>query len=426
MSIRLLAERHFAPLFVTQFLGAFNDNFYKTAMLFLITYRLLGGDIAASAQMVMLAAGVFILPFFLFSALSGQIADAFDKARLIRIIKTAEIVIMAAGAAALTAGSVPMMMAVLFAMGLHSTFFGPIKYAILPQHLAPRELLAGTGLVEAGTFIAILAGQVAGGLLATTVSAWGIILVAIAGLLAGRQVPAALPVGHARHIDWNIAVSSLRITREVAADPRLGRAVLAVSWFWSVGAVFTSLFVPLVKGDLGGAESVATVFLTIFSIGIAVGSVTVARVLRGAISVRYAPAAALLMTLFISDLYFAIRGFHAPLAGLMGIGEFLGMPSAWRIVLDLFGMSVAAGGFIVPLYALLQTASEPSARARTIAANNIINSGFMVAAALGSGVLLKAGLDVPHILLVVGLCNLLIIVPCQKIHRIQLAEGNAV
>jgi MFS family permease len=417
VSIRLLGQRRFAPLFATQFLGAFNDNFYKTAMLFLITYTLLAGDTAAAAQWVTIAGGVFILPFFLFSALAGEIADAYDKARLVRIIKAAEIAIMLVGAAALTAGSIPLLLAVLFAMGLHSTFFGPIKYAILPQHLGARELLAGTGFVEAGTFIAILSGQVAGGLLATEASAWGIVAVAAAGYLTGRQVPSAPPVA-CRAVDWNVLAASLRITRDVVRDPQLGRAVLAVSWFWSVGAVFTSLFVPLVKGDLGGAETVATLFLTIFSVGIAVGSVTVARLLKGTVSVRYAPAAAVLMTLFIVELDFAIAAWP-PADRLVGVVPFASQPAAWRIMADLFGMSVAAGAFIVPLYALLQTASDPAARSRTIAANNIVNSGFMVAAALGASALLAAGLSVPEILLAVGLANLLIIIPCLKIHRLQ-------
>lgn len=425
MSIRLLVARRFAPLFATQFLGAFNDNFYKTAMLFLITYSLLAGDTAASAEIVTIAGGVFILPFFLFSALAGEVADAFDKARLVRIIKGAEIAIMGLGAAALHFGSIPLLMAVLFGMGLHSTFFGPIKYAILPQHLAPRELLAGTGLVEAGTFIAILTGQIAGGLLPAGTAAFGIVGVALVGYLSGRQVPAAPPATARGRIDANIVASSLRITRGVFSDPQLGRAVIAVSWFWSVGAVFTSLFVPLVKGDLNGAETVATLFLTIFSVGVAAGSLTVARLLKGAVSVRYAPAAAVLMTLFIADLFFAIRGFEAPPFGeLLGIGGFLGRPDAWRIVVDLFGMAVAAGVFIVPLYALLQTASDASARARTIAANNIVNSGFMVAAALGAGFLLSAGLDVPEILLGVGVANLLVILPCLGIRRLQAAAVN--
>jgi MFS family permease len=417
VSIRLLGQRRFAPLFATQFLGAFNDNFYKTAMLFLITYTLLAGDTAAAAQWVTIAGGVFILPFFLFSALAGEIADAYDKARLVRIIKAAEVAIMLVGATALTAGSIPLLLAVLFAMGLHSTFFGPIKYAILPQHLGARELLAGTGFVEAGTFIAILTGQVAGGLLATQVSAWGIVAIALAGYATGRQVPPSPPVAR-RAVDWNVLAASLRITRDVVRDPRLGRAVLAVSWFWSVGAVFTSLFVPLVKGDLGGAESVATLFLAIFSIGIAVGSVTVARLLKGTVSARYAPAAAVLMTLFIVELDFAIAAWP-PTDRLVGVAAFASQPAAWRIMADLFGMSVAAGAFIVPLYALLQTASDPAARSRTIAANNIVNSGFMVAAALGASALLAAGLSVPEILLAVGLANLLIIIPCLKIHRLQ-------
>ena len=422
MSIRLLGQRRFAPLFATQFLGAFNDNFYKTAMLFLITYQLLSGDTAAAAQWVTIAGGVFILPFFLFSALAGEIADAHDKARLIRIIKAAEIGIMIVGAVALHSGSIPLLLVVLFAMGLHSTFFGPIKYAILPQHLAPGELLVGTGFVEAGTFIAILLGQVAGGLIAPELSAWGIVAVAVLGYASGRQVPAAPPVAH-RPVSFNIVASSVAITRNVIRDPQLGRAVLAVSWFWSVGAVLTSLFVPLVKGDLGGAETVATLFLTIFSVGIAAGSLAVARLLKGTVSVRYAPGAAVLMTAFIVELDFAIAAWPVP-GELLGVGAFVAEPAAWRIMADLFGMAAAAGAFIVPLYALLQTASDPATRSRTIAANNIINAGFMVAAALITSALLGAGLSVPNILLAVGVANLLIVVPCLKIHRLQQAPAT--
>lgn len=396
-------------------------------MLFLITYTLLAGDTAASAQLVTIAGGVFILPFFLFSALAGQIADSYDKARLIRIIKAAEIAIMLAGAAALTSGSVPILMAVLFAMGAHSTFFGPIKYAILPQHLVRTELLAGTGLVEAGTFIAILTGQIAGGLLPAGMAAWGVVVVAVAGYVCGRQVPSAPPPATGRRvIDWNIAAASVRITRAVTIDPQLGRAVLAVSWFWSVGAIFTSLFVPLVKGHLGGTETVATVFLTLFSVGVAAGSVSVARLLKGAVSVRFAPAAAVMMTVFIADLYFAVRGFRPPPLGeMLDAAAFIAAPASWRIMFDLFGMAVAAGAFIVPLYALLQTASDPSERARTIAANNIVNSGFMAVSAIGASLLLKAGLAVPQILLAVGLANLFIILPCLKILKLQAAEERA-
>ncbi len=422
MLIQLLAVRRFAPLFATQFLGAFNDNFYKTAMLFLITYKLLAEDVGSAALLVSLAAGIFTLPFFLLSALAGQMADTRDKAFLIRIIKTTEIGIMAFGASALLLGSIPLMLGVLFAMGAQSAVFGPIKYAILPQHLPPRELLAGTGIVEAGTFIAILTGQIAGGLLSTEVAAAGVLVMAVLGLLAGRAVPPAPPSSGAQPVNWNIVTSSLRIIRTITADPQLGRAALAVSWFWAVGVVFTSLFIPLVKGDLAGDEKIATVFLTLFSVGIAMGSLTVAKALKGVVSVRYAPAAAVLMTLFIIDLYFAVHAYPVKSgSALLTVDAFIALPAAWRVMFDLFAMAIAAGAFIVPLYAVLQTVSAPSARAQTIAANNIMNAGAMVTAALVSAALLALGLSVPAILLALGGANLIIILPCLAIRRVEIA-----
>ena len=404
--LKLLGARRFGPLFATQFLGAFNDNLYKTAMLFLITYRLMGDDPKSGALMVAVASGVFILPFFLFSAVAGQLADSLDKARVVRAVKLAEVVIMAVGAAGLLLGSVPVLMLALFAMGAHSTFFGPIKYAILPQHLADNELLGGTGLVEAGTFVAILAGQILAGLMSPEGAAVGVVVVALLGVLTGRRVPAA-PAAEPVKIDWNIARASLVVVREVTHDRRLLLAILSVSWFWAVGAVLTSLFVPLVKESLHAGETVATIFLAIFSVGIALGSLAANLLLRGVVSARFAPLAAAAMSVFLLDLFLATNGHMKPVGGpLLGPREFLSLSISWRYAFDLFGLSLAGGVFAVPLYAILQRGACPSERARVIAANNIINSAFMVAASLGAAALIGSGYAIRDVLLVLAVLNL--------------------
>ncbi len=405
--LHLLATRRFAPLFVTQFLGAFNDNLYKTAMLFLITYHLMGDDLRAGATLVMLAGGVFILPFFLFSGLAGQLADARDKAWIIRMVKSAEIVIMIVGALALLSDSVALLMLVLFAMGTHSAFFGPVKYAILPQHLAPAEVLAGTGLVEAGTFVAILTGQIMGGLLPPAWAAGAVLLVAAAGWISGRAVPAAPPLGAVTDVTLNPFHSTKAVLRDLYAAPRLWRAVLAISWFWALGAVLTSQFVPLVKGVLHADASVATLFLAMFSIGIAVGSLLVNRLLRGQVTTRLSVLSALAISGFLVELYMAFQSFpRSHVATMQGILVFFSVPGSYRIVFDLFCLAIAAGVFVVPLYAVLQTEVQPESRARRIAGNNIINAAFMVASVLVVVALLAAGLQLVHLFLVMAIMNI--------------------
>jgi MFS family permease len=404
----LLTTRRFAPLFATQFLGAFNDNLYKTAMLFLITYRLMAADLTGAATLVTVAGGVFILPFFPFSALAGQLADALDKARIARWVKTAEIGIMAVGALALTHDSIPLLMLVLFLMGLHSTIFGPVKYAILPQHLGTGELLGGTGLVEGGTFLAILLAQILGGLLAPGTAALAVIIVAVFGWLAARFIPPAPPLGSAE-IDWNPLTSSSAVLRQAFANSQVRTAIIAISWFWALGAVYTSAFIPLVKGALGASETVATLFLTAFSIGIAIGSIGVSRLLRGRVSGRAAPWAAIGLALFSTDLYFAIGAMPPPGVTPLAVTAILAQPAGWRVLADLFGLAVAGGVFSVPLYAILQTASDQGSRSRAVAANNIVNSAFMVAAALLAATAVSRGVPVRTVLLVTGLTALLLL-----------------
>ena len=287
----LLRTRRFLPIFVTQFLGAFNDNLFRTAMVLLVIYGIYR-DAAQEAAFSAIAGALFILPFFLLSALAGQLADSTDKARIVRLVKTAEIVIMLFGAAGLLLHNVPLLLVALTAMGVHSTFFGPIKYAILPQHLHGDEVLGGTGLVEAGTYIGILGGTLLGGVLVVQNpdgsfhgewAALGVLLVALIGRVAGHFVPPAPPDADAPPLkmDWHIIRASIRLVSATLHIPRLFLAIVAISFFWAMGAVLAAQFPPLVKNALGADQTVATLFLATFSIGVALGSIAVNRLLAG-------------------------------------------------------------------------------------------------------------------------------------------------
>lgn len=409
-SLRLLGKRRFLPLFATQFLGAFNDNLFKSAMVMLVTYAIYS-DETKEATFNAIAGGLFILPFFLFSALAGQLADSMDKARIIRFVKTAEIFIMIAGAAGLMLHNVPLLLAALFAMGVHSSFFGPIKYAILPQHLEKHEVLGGTGLVEAGTYGAILLGTVAGGLLGREhgdVAAAGVLIVAAIGRAVGSQVPPAPPEPDApiAKMDWHIVRASISLVSGTMHIPRLFLAIMAISFFWAMGAILAAQFPPLVKNELHANEQVATLFLAIFSVGVALGSVIINRLLAGRVLAKYAPASAIAMGLFIVHLYWNVL--HWPETGpeLMDLETFIVIPTAEWIMVDLFGVAVAGGMFVVPLYAFLTTTVHKSETARTVAANNIVNSGAMVLAAVLLTVLVQLGFSVAETLLMVAVASL--------------------
>ena len=409
----LFATRRFGPLFATQFLGAFNDNLFKTAMLFEIAYKLLAGNLAASATLVTAAAGVFILPFFLFSGISGQLSDAVDKARVMRVVKLAELGILGIGAVALWLGSIPLMFLVLFGMGCHSTVFGPVKYAVLPQHLSEHELLGGTGLVEGGTFVAILLGQIAGGLLPTAVAGALMLIAAGLGIVASRLIPAAPPLSAPLPIEWNPWTASRNVVRGAFDTRVVWRATLAISWFWAVGAVFTSEFVPLVQGQLAASTEVATVFLVTFTVGIAAGSGGVAKLLGGRVSATAAPWAVLAMAAASIDLVFAIGGVASatPPGGTgveAGVAAFLASAAHWHVLADLFVLAAAGGVFSVPLYAILQTAGDAGARAKTIAANNIVNAAFQVGGTLLAGLMVVRGVPVVVVLGATGASGLLL------------------
>jgi acyl-[acyl-carrier-protein]-phospholipid O-acyltransferase/long-chain-fatty-acid--[acyl-carrier-protein] ligase len=403
--LHLLATRRFGPLFATQLLGAFNDNLYRTALVFIVAYDVAAGDPAQAAFLASLAAGLFILPFLLFSGIAGSAADVRDKAAIARLVKLLEIGFMALGWLALWLQSLPLALAVVFLMGCHSTLFGPVKYAILPQHLRPEELIAGTGMVEAATFVAILMGQVAGGLLASSLV--GPVALALAGLgwLASRAIPPAPPQAQLP-IAWNPWTSGRAALAHAFGNRQLLVATLAISWFWALGAVYTSQFVPLAKNQMGGSEAVATLFLAIFSIGIAAGSLAVARLLKGRRPGLVCVVAGLAMALAGVDLFLAI-----PAVGTVpkAVPDFFAALPGWRVAADLFVLAAAGGIFSVPLYTVLQTAGEPDSRARAIAANNIVNSLFQVAAVLGVGAAVGAGAGAALALMVSGLTVLLLL-----------------
>jgi MFS family permease len=417
-STRLLGQRRFWPLFVTQFLGAFNDNLFRTAMVILAIYTIFNNP-EQEAQFSTVAQALFILPFFLLSAVSGQLADSHDKAAIVRIVKTAEIAIMVFGAAGILLHNIPLMLIALFSMGVHSTFFGPIKYAILPQHLGPNDVLAGTGLVEAGTYVAILLGTIVGGVIPHTWAAAGVLLVAVTGRITGGMVPPAPPEREGEHvkIDWNIFRASWRLTRETMHVPRVRLAIFCISFFWAIGALLGSQFPPLVKNSLGADEHVATLFLAIFSIGVALGSVIVNRLLKGKVSARYSPLSAIGMGLFVLLLWWAVEQWVPETGRLLNVTEFVSFPLADMVLLALFGIAVFGGMFVVPLYAFLTVTVARAETARTIAVNNIVNSGFMVAATLILSGLIGLGATIEGTLLFVSFACIISALIAQRLHK---------
>jgi MFS family permease len=402
----LLRARRFLPLFGTQFLGAFNDSLFKQAVVLFVTYQLLHNP-AKEFQFSSIAQAMFILPFFLLSALSGQLADDHDKARLIRIIKFAEILIMIVGGAGLMLANVPLMLAAVFAMGIHSTFFGPIKYAILPQHLRRDEVLGGTGLVEAGTYVAILLGTILAGVLASRpqAAAAAVLGFAVLGFLAGRQVPPAPPAAERLPITWHIVHASIQLVSATMHVRRLFLAILAISFFWTIGAVLIIIFPPLVKNVLGADEQVASLFIAIFSIGIAIGSVAINRLLKSEVSARFAPPSVIAMGVFVLLLHFVALTWSRIGPDLTTLHNFLLNPMAWPMILCLLGVAITGGMFVVPLYAFLTTTVPKTETARTVAANNIVNSGAMVIGALIAFALSSLGVGpVGQLLLVAAMC----------------------
>ncbi|HNQ75787.1 MAG TPA: MFS transporter, partial [Pseudothauera hydrothermalis] len=405
----LLQERRFLPFFLTQFLGAFNDNFYKNALVVLITFQAAQLTDVAPGVLVNIAAGLFILPFFLFSATAGQLADKVEKSRLIRLAKLLEVIVMLAASLGFALSSLPWLLATLFLMGAQSALFGPVKYAILPQILAEHELVGGNALVEAGTFVAILLGTIVGGLLIAVPdgTAWvsaGVVAVAALGYLASRAirpVPAADPQ---MRIAWNPLAQTWQMLRFARERRTVFLAIVGISWFWFYGAVFLSQFPGYAATVLGGDEQAVTLLLAVFSVGIAVGSLLCERLSGKRVEIGLVPLGSIGLTVFGIDLWWASPVQEAG-ATMRPLSELLAQPGTWRILFDLVMIALCGGLYIVPLYALVQSRSAPAHRSRIIAANNILNAAFMVAAAaLGAG-LLAAGFGVAQIFLITALLN---------------------
>ena len=409
----LIRSRRFLPLFVTQLLNAFNDNLFKNAMVLFVVYSVYNSE-AAEGQFSAIASAVFILPFFVLSAVAGQLADMRDKARIIRIVKASEIGIMMIGAAgllmawqgmAVTTLAIPLMLLALFGMGVHSTFFGPIKYAILPQHLHPGEVLAGTGLVEAGTYIAILAGTILAGWIPVQWAAVGVIVTAVIGYFTSRAVPPAPPHHEPEPLDFHLFRASYDLVRNTSHDRRVFLAVMAISFFWTIGTVLFVQFPPLAKNVLTASKEVASLFLVIFSIGVAIGSLSVNALLKGTVSARYSPSSVLAMGLFVVGFFLVCRQWTPHPGGLLDVNAFMAQPLAVPLLLCLLGIAVAGGMFVVPLYAFLTTFVDKSQTSRTIAANNIVNSFAMVVGSLLASGLSLAGVPiVQQILLSAAMC----------------------
>jgi 1-acyl-sn-glycerol-3-phosphate acyltransferase len=404
----LLTQRRFAPFFWVQFLGAGNDNVFKFAFTVLVTYQLQVSWLPPAMAGLVIGA-LFIFPFLLFSATSGQLADKFPKERLIRLVKDLEIVIMLLAGYGFLQQNVPVLLSCVFLMGLHSTLFGPVKFAYLPQHLSERELTGGNGMVEMGTFVAILLGNVAGGLLIAmplvggSYVAGACLLIALAGRVCAQGVPVSPATDPALRINWNPFTETWRNLQLAHGNIVVFRSLLGISWMWFFGAVFLANFPAFARDVLSGNEQVASLLLVVFSVGIGAGALLCEVLSRRHVEIGLVPLGAFGMTVFSVDLYFAASGLGASSA--MGAAEFLARPAHWRVLADLALLSLSAGIYSVPMYALIQMRSQPTHRARIVAANNILNALFMIASSLMAGALLAAGLTVTELFLVIGLLN---------------------
>ncbi len=413
---QLLKVRRFLPLFSTQFLGAFNDNVYKNALVMLIIFQGSTWHDIDTNIVVTLSAGIFILPMFLFSATAGQIADKYEKSMLIRRVKILEIVIMALAIFGFYLNNIAILILLLFLMGAQSTLFGPLKYSILPQHLSESELTGGNGLIAMGTFLAILLGTILGGVLISAkfgsfIVAGLVVLLAIMGYLSSRFIPEAAAADSELKINWNFASQTLKIMQYAMETRSVLIGVIAISWFWLLGATYLSQVPAYSKNILGSNNEVVTLLLTMFSVGIGIGSIMCEKLSQGRIELGLVPLGAIGLTVFSIDLYFASEYFMSlslP-AGEMNFSQFMSISGSWRVLIDLVLIGLFGGFYTVPLNAMVQERSNPHHRARVIAANNILSALFMVISAIGTVGLLKAGFSISQIFLGLGLLNVVVV-----------------
>lgn len=410
----LFRARRFRPFFLTQFLGAFNDNVFRNALVGLLAFQTASFDSVAldSATLINTAAGLFILPFFLFSAIAGQLADKYDKARLIRGVKLAEIVIMLFGGLAVVLHSLTMLLIAIFTMGTQSAFFGPVKYGILPLHLHSDELTAGNAFVQSGTMAAILLGTVAGGLLVDIpatgkwIIAASVVSIATLGYVTSRGIPCAPSVTPEIKVNLNVVASTWGILRSVTHNRTILLSVLGISWFWFFGSVLLAQLPVYVSDVLGGDQPIATLLLATFTLGVVAGSLLCERLSGRRVEIGLVPLGALGLTIFAAK--FSLIGIPPNLYGA-GLGSFIGSATGRQILIDLFLLSLSAGLYIVPLYSLIQSRSDPAYVSRVIAFNNVVNALFMVAAAITAILMIQAGLTIPQVILAVTFMHVAVV-----------------
>lgn len=416
------------PLFLTQFLGAFNDNLFKSALVTLITFDLAAKYGLNAPVLITVVAGLFILPFFLFSSLAGQISDKYEKSRLIRIIKLVEIILMVLTAAAFHYVQLWWLIALLFLMGAQSTFFGPLKYSVLPQLLREDELVAGNGLVNAGTNVAILTGTLCGGLFIMSplgryyISA-GIVGVAAAGYIASRFIPVLPASSPELKIDRNLFRSTWQLITYPVPNRPVFMSIIGISWFWFLGSVFLAQFPSFAKDIVGGDEQVSTLFLVVFTVGIGFGATFCNKLLGGRVSGKYVPGSLIAISVFIVMLY-AVSPSQAAGGALSGVGAFLSSGRSWLIILSMFLIAASGGLYSIPMYAMMQNLTPETHMARTIASLNIIDSlGMVIAAALMSA-MIAAGMSINGVFLSMAFINLLMLPLTLKIARTDAAKKS--
>ena len=423
----LLKHNRFLPIFCTQFLGALNDNVFKNAIVILIAFSLADKMGANGSILVIIAAGIFILPFFLFSATAGQLADKFEKSMLIRRVKIAEIIIMCMASVGFYFMSVPILLTVLFFMGTQSTLFGPLKYSILPQHLLEEELLGGNGMIQMGTFMAILLGTIVGGVLISMNSNEGwanggmyvsivIVFLATAGWVASRSIPEAAAPEPMLRINWNFITETCRIIKYSREDRTVFWAIIGISWFWFYGATFLSLVPTYTRDVLSADERIATLMLTAFSIGIGTGSLLCEKLSHKQINLGLVPIGAIGLTIFAADLsLISLPDIKLSEGNMILTADiFLQYFNHWRVLIDLSMIGLSGGLYMVPMYALVQKRSNPCHRSRIIAANNIINAILMVISAVLMILLISAGIEIPEIFFIVAMLNLMVMVMISR------------
>lgn len=423
---QLMQEKRFRPFFFTQFLGAFNDNVFKTALITLVAFHTARLTSIDGSTLATLLPGLFILPFFLFSATAGQLADKYEKSQIIRLVKVFEIGIMLFASAGFFLHNIWLLAAALFMMGMHSTLFGPVKYAYLPQHLKESEIVGGNGMVEMGSFVAILLGQVLGAWLAmqsehALLTSSTVLVIAVLGYWTSCGVPNSPAVAPKLKINWNPITETYRNIKFIWQHQAIWLTIIAISWFWFYGATLLAQFPNFAKNILHGDESLFILLLSIFSLGIGIGSLMCEKLSKGKVELGLVLFGATGLTLFGADLYFASTSIYESLnnKALLDYATFIGMHydaeghlifTYWRLLADIGLIGVFGGLYIVPLYAFIQTRSEKSHQSRVIAANNILNALFMVISALFSVQVFNMGLNIPQLFLVTALLNVIIMI----------------